>query len=131
MKRSHYCNDVREEHIEKTVTLFGWVNRRRDHGGVIFVDLRDRSGIVQVVFSPERNAEVHNKAHVLRNEFVLKIEGTVAPRPKETENPKMATGMIEVDVDGKHQAHLSLSRPAPSPDATQPRLPAPGKSCHA
>ncbi|MBF0447927.1 MAG: aspartate--tRNA ligase [Magnetococcales bacterium] len=99
MKRSHYCNDVRAEHVGNRITLFGWVNRRRDHGGVIFVDLRDRSGLVQVVFSPERNIDVHKQAHVLRNEYVLKIEGTVAPRPKETENPKMPTGLIEVDVD--------------------------------
>ncbi|MBF0454319.1 MAG: aspartate--tRNA ligase [Magnetococcales bacterium] len=99
MKRSHFCNDVRKEQIGDRITLFGWVNRRRDHGGVIFVDLRDRTGLVQVVFSPERNAEVHQQAHVLRNEYVLQIEGTVAPRPKETENPKMPTGLIEVDVD--------------------------------
>ncbi|MBF0381935.1 MAG: aspartate--tRNA ligase [Magnetococcales bacterium] len=99
MKRSHYCNDVREKQIGDRVTLFGWVNRRRDHGGVIFVDLRDRSGIVQVVFSPERNVEVHKQAHVLRNEFVVEVSGTVSPRPKETENPKMDTGMIEVEVD--------------------------------
>ncbi|MBF0445265.1 MAG: aspartate--tRNA ligase [Magnetococcales bacterium] len=99
MKRSHYCNDVREQQIGDRVTLFGWVNRRRDHGGVIFVDLRDRSGIIQVVFSPERNVEVHKQAHVLRNEYVLQIAGTVSARPKETENPKMDTGLIEVEVD--------------------------------
>ncbi|MBF0195375.1 MAG: aspartate--tRNA ligase [Magnetococcales bacterium] len=99
MKRSHYCNDVREEQIGDRITLFGWVNRRRDHGGVIFIDLRDRSGIVQVVFSPERNVEVHQQAHGLRNEYVLEISGTVSARPKETENPKMDTGLIEVEVD--------------------------------
>lgn len=99
MKRSHYCNEVRQEQIGQQVTLFGWVNRRRDHGGVIFIDLRDRSGLVQIVFSPERDAKVHGQAHGLRNEFVLQIEGTVAPRPKETENPKMDTGLIEVNVD--------------------------------
>lgn len=111
MKRSHYCNDVRAEQISERVTLFGWVNRRRDHGGVIFVDLRDRTGLVQVVFSPERNAEIHKQAHVLRNEFVLHIEGTVAPRPKETENPKMDTGMIEVDVDSFSILNASQTMP--------------------
>jgi aspartyl-tRNA synthetase len=111
MKRSHYCNDVRKDQIGKSVTLFGWVNRRRDHGGVIFVDLRDRSGLVQVVFSPERNAEIHKKAHVLRNEFVLQIEGTVSPRPKETENPKMDTGLIEVDVDAITILNVSQTLP--------------------
>ncbi|MBF0187146.1 MAG: aspartate--tRNA ligase [Magnetococcales bacterium] len=99
MKRTHYCNNVREEAIGQRVTLSGWVNKRRDHGGVIFVDLRDRTGLVQIVFSPERDAEMHQQAHVLRSEFVLTVEGVVDSRPDETLNPKMDTGMIEVNVD--------------------------------
>ena len=99
MKRSCYCNEVREGAIGERVTLCGWVNRRRDHGGVIFIDLRDRTGMVQVVFSPERQPEVHQQAHELRNEYVLRLSGEVAPRPKETENSKLPTGMIEVNVD--------------------------------
>ena len=99
MIRSCYCNEVREEQIGQRLTLCGWVNRRRDHGGVTFIDLRDRTGIVQVVFSPERQPEVHQQAHNLRSEFVLRISGEVAYRPDETKNPKLPTGMIEVNVD--------------------------------
>ena len=99
MNRSCYCNDVREGAVGERVTVSGWVNRRRDHGGVIFIDLRDRTGMVQVVFSPERQPEVHRQAHELRNEYVLRLSGEVAPRPKETENPKLPTGMIEINVD--------------------------------
>ena len=99
MSRSCYCNDVREVPLGQRVTLYGWVNRRRDHGGVIFIDLRDRTGLVQVVFSPERQPEVHQQAHDLRSEYVLRVSGEVAHRPKETINPKLPTGMIEVNVD--------------------------------
>ena len=99
MNRSHYCNEPRAEQIGSRVTLCGWVNRRRDHGGVIFVDLRDRTGVVQVVFSPEHNAEVHQRAHELRSEYVLRVTGVVASRPEETLNPKLPTGMIEVNAE--------------------------------
>ncbi|GAB0057775.1 Aspartate--tRNA ligase [Candidatus Magnetaquicoccaceae bacterium FCR-1] len=98
MERSHYCNDVRESLTGQRVTLCGWVNRRRDHGGVIFVDLRDRTGLVQVVFSPE-DGQSHGQAHVLRNEYVVQVEGIVARRPAETENTKLPTGLIEVRVE--------------------------------
>ncbi|MBF0172022.1 MAG: aspartate--tRNA ligase [Magnetococcales bacterium] len=99
MNRTHYCNDVRAAHIGQRVSLAGWVHRRRDHGGVIFVDLRDRTGLVQVVFSPEREAAVHRQAHELRSEYVIEVSGEVSPRPRETENPNLATGMIEINVD--------------------------------
>ncbi|MBF0627681.1 MAG: aspartate--tRNA ligase [Magnetococcales bacterium] len=99
MERSHYCNDVRETQVGQRVTLCGWVNRRRDHGGVIFVDLRDRTGLVQVVFSPEEQGTAHVEAHVLRNEYVVQLSGVVARRPAETENAKLPTGLIEVRVD--------------------------------
>lgn len=99
MKRTHYNNDVREEQLGQRVILNGWVNRRRDHGGVIFVDLRDRTGLVQVAMSPERGDEAHKRANTLRNEYVIQVEGVVARRPKETENPNLDTGMIEVNVD--------------------------------
>ncbi|MBF0153849.1 MAG: aspartate--tRNA ligase [Magnetococcales bacterium] len=111
MKRSHYCNAVREDSIGSRVELCGWVNRRRDHGGVIFVDLRDRTGLVQVVFSPEREGQVHGRAHDLRSEFVIRVAGVVAPRPKETENPNLDTGMIEVNVD--HLEILNTSQALP------------------
>ncbi|MBF0139887.1 MAG: aspartate--tRNA ligase [Magnetococcales bacterium] len=111
MIRTHYCNDVRDHLLGQSVCLMGWVQRRRDHGGVIFVDLRDRTGLVQVVFSPEHNAEVHRQAHELRSEFVVEIHGEVARRPRETENPNLPTGMIEVIV--RQLVILSVSKPLP------------------
>lgn len=93
--RSHYCGHVTETQLDKEVTLCGWVNRRRDHGGVIFIDLRDREGLVQVVFDPDR-ADVFATAERVRNEFVLKVKGRVRARPEGTVNPQLATGKIEV-----------------------------------
>lgn len=97
--RTHYCGQVRAEHIDQTVTLFGWVDRRRDHGGVIFVDLRDRTGVVQIVSDPERTALSYPAAEQLRNEYVVKITGRVSQRPPESLNPKLPTGEIEVYAD--------------------------------
>ncbi|MBF0428167.1 MAG: aspartate--tRNA ligase [Magnetococcales bacterium] len=99
MNRTHYCNDVREELVGGRVNLCGWVNRRRDHGGVIFVDLRDRTGLVQVVFSPEQQQQNHEAARSLRNEYVIMVSGVVVRRTEETRNPKLPTGLIEVQVD--------------------------------
>ena len=93
--RSHYCGKVTETLLDEEVTLCGWVNRRRDHGGVIFVDLRDREGLVQVVFDPDR-AEVFDTAEHVRNEYVLRVKGRVRARPEGTVNPELATGQIEV-----------------------------------
>jgi len=96
LKRTFYCGQVNASHDQQIVTLMGWVHRRRDHGGVIFVDLRDREGLVQVVFNPEIGAELFKKAETIRNEFVLAVTGQVAPRPEGTVNPNLATGEIEV-----------------------------------
>ena len=93
--RSHYCGQVSEELIDQEVTLCGWVNRRRDHGGVIFVDLRDREGLVQVVFDPDRKA-MFELAERIRNEYVLQVKGRVRARDEATVNPKLATGRVEV-----------------------------------
>ncbi len=93
--RTHYCGLLDEQLDGQTVTLTGWANRRRDHGGVIFVDLRDREGIVQVVFDPDR-AEMFALAEQVRNEFVLRVTGRVRPRPAGTENPNLISGKIEV-----------------------------------
>jgi aspartyl-tRNA synthetase len=89
---------LRETDIGKTVVLMGWVQRRRDHGGVIFVDFRDREGLTQVVFNPETSPGVHDKAQAIRNEYVLAVSGEVAARPPDMINPKMATGAIEIMV---------------------------------
>jgi aspartyl-tRNA synthetase len=93
--RSHYCGHLNESHIDQTVTLCGWVHRRRDHGGVIFLDLRDREGIAQVVFDPD-TVEAFALAERVRSEFVLKVTGRVRLRPQGTQNTEMPTGMIEV-----------------------------------
>ncbi|MEO5376993.1 MAG: aspartate--tRNA ligase [Magnetococcus sp. DMHC-6] len=111
MNRSHYCNEVGLSLIGQRVDLAGWVNRRRDHGGVIFIDLRDRSGIIQVVFSPLQHPDIHAQAHSVRNEFVLRIQGVVIQRTKETENPNLATGMVEVMVDYLEILNASLPIP--------------------
>jgi aspartyl-tRNA synthetase len=95
MMRSHYCGDINESHLGQEVEICGWVHRRRDHGGVIFIDLRDREGIVQVVFDPDR-AESFAIAESVRGEYVLKLKGRVRPRPEGTVNEKMKTGKIEL-----------------------------------
>jgi aspartyl-tRNA synthetase len=96
MYRTHNCNSLRKTDIGKQVTLAGWVHVSRDHGGVIFVDLRDREGLTQVVFRPEENAAVAKQAHSLRSEDVIQVTGKVAARLPGTENPKLPTGEIEV-----------------------------------
>ena len=98
MLKTHGCGELRPAHAGQTVTLAGWVHRRRDHGGLTFIDLRDRSGLIQVVFNPETNAKAHAQAQDLRGEWVVQIAGAVGPRPEGTENPKLATGEIEVSA---------------------------------
>ena len=97
--RTHYCGELRKEHVGQTVTIAGWVNRRRDHGKLIFIDLRDREGIAQIVFNPEISAQAHSIASELRSEYVVRVKGKVQPRPKGTENPKLATGEVELIVE--------------------------------
>jgi aspartyl-tRNA synthetase len=94
--KSHSCGELNKKHIGDKVTLAGWVDRRRDHGGLIFIDLRDRQGIVQIVFNPEVSKQCHEIASEMRNEYVVRVSGEVAPRPPGTENLKLATGDIEV-----------------------------------
>ncbi|ADI66117.1 aspartyl-tRNA synthetase ['Nostoc azollae' 0708] len=97
--RTHYCGELRKEHIGETVTLYGWVDRRRDHGGVIFLDLRDRSGIVQIVSDPQRTRESYEAANAIRNEYVVEITGRVTQRPAESLNPRIPTGELEIYAD--------------------------------
>ena len=93
------CGEVRPEHVGQRLTLAGWADSRRDHGGLVFVDLRDRSGICQLVMNPERAPEAAEKAHAVRNEFVLRGEGEVVPRAPEAVNPSIPTGEVELQVD--------------------------------
>ncbi|HQB29140.1 MAG TPA: aspartate--tRNA ligase [Syntrophales bacterium] len=99
LKRTHYCGSLRASHEGEEVVLMGWTHRRRDHGGVTFVDLRDREGIVQVVFNPEVSPDSHQEAKRIRSEFVLAVRGTVRRRPTEMLNPNLESGDIEVMVD--------------------------------
>lgn len=97
-KRSHTCGELRISHVDEVVTLSGWVHRRRDHGGLIFIDLRDRFGLTQLVFDPEIDPKAHEKAESLRSEYNLSISGRVRPRAEGMANPKLATGEIEIEV---------------------------------
>ncbi|MBD1936238.1 aspartate--tRNA ligase [Microcoleus sp. FACHB-68] len=97
--RTHYCGQLRKEHIGETVTICGWVDRRRDHGGVIFLDLRDRTGIVQIVSDPVRTPDSYAQAETLRSEYVVQFTGRVTQRPEDSLNPKLATGDVEIYAD--------------------------------
>ena len=99
MKRTHHCCALRDTDIAKEVVLMGWVQHRRDHGGVIFIDLRDKEGITQIVFNPENSKKVHEKAQKIRSEYVLGVKGKVLARPDDMINPNMETGAIEVLID--------------------------------
>ena len=96
MLKDHSCGELRKKDVGTKVTLAGWVDRRRDHGGLIFIDLRDREGITQVVFDPETSADCHKTADKMRSEYVVQVSGEVSPRPPGTENPRLPTGDIEV-----------------------------------
>ncbi len=111
LERSCYCGEPREQDVGKELVLCGWVHSRRDHGGVIFVDLRDRSGIVQLVFNPEHSPQSHASAGALRNEYVLVARGQLRARSDDTVNPNMPTGKVELMV-GELEI-LNASRPSP------------------
>ena len=113
LRRTHTCNDLGLEFLDQETTLMGWVLRRRDHGGVIFIDLRDRWGLTQVVFNPEINSEVHAKAHQLRSEWVIAVRGRVAARPADMDNPKLKTGAIEVMAQELRILNASETPPFP------------------
>ena len=110
-KRSHGCGELRVGDAGRTVTVMGWAQRRRDHGGLIFVDLRDRTGLLQCVFNPATGREAHARAEGVRNEFVLAVRGVVGHRPPGTENPRLPTGAVEVQAGDLRV--LNESRPLP------------------
>ncbi len=110
-KKSHSCGELRKKDIGKNITLMGWVQSRRDHGGLIFIDLRDRKGMTQIVFDPEESTEAHQKAHNIKNEYVIAVKGRVVPRLAGSENPNMPTGEIEVKT--KQIKILNISEALP------------------
>src|SRR6202035_2955506 len=110
MNRTSYCGDLRKNHVGQTVTLCGWIHSRRDHGGVLFCDLRDRTGLVQIVFRPEAPNRLFDLAQQLGNEYVVEITGKVLARPEGSQNKNIPTGEIEVDV-----AELVIHNPSKPP----------------
>ena len=119
LKRTGYCGDLNKKDVNREVTLLGWVQRRRDLGGLIFIELRDRQGIVQTVFNPESNSEAHAKAQSLRNEYVVGVIGTVVLRPEGTANPKMRTGEIEVLAKELKIFNVAKTPPFPIEDEAE------------
>jgi aspartyl-tRNA synthetase len=119
MFRTHDCNSLRKSDIGRQVTLAGWVNVTRDHGGVIFIDLRDREGLTQVVFRPEENTQLTKQAHTLRGEDVIQVSGQVAARLPGTENPKLATG--EIEIIPNELRILNRADPLPFPLDAEPQ----------
>jgi aspartyl-tRNA synthetase len=119
MKRTHTCGELRAEDVGKRVTLNGWVQVRRDLGGVIFIDLRDRYGKTQVVFNPSRSPQAHATAEMLRSEFVIAVRGVVEPRPEGTANPELPTGAIDVTVEEVELLNRAETPPFPIEDIVE------------
>ncbi len=109
-KRTRKCGEVSTDSIGEEVRLNGWVQRRRDHGGLVFIDLRDRWGVVQIVVDPKTAPAAHGAAETVRNEYVLSVQGKVRRRPEGTENPKLKTGEIEIATD-----HIYILNPSKTP----------------
>ena len=136
MKRTHHCNQLRPAHIGQTVTLSGWVHSRRDLGGLIFIDIRDREGRTQTVFDPsDLPRELFDRAAALRSECVISVTGKVRARPAGTNNPKIATGEVEVAVTALEVLNMAEVLPFPGgrPGSRQhgqrgaaPAIPLPG-----
>ena len=116
LRRTHHCWELGADDVDKEVILMGWVHRRRDHGGVIFVDLRDREGITQVVFNPLVDKKIHAKAHAIRNEYVLAVRGKVENRPADMINSKLKTGEIEVTATELRILNSAQTPPFPIED---------------
>lgn len=119
LKRSHFCGELSREDTGKKVTLAGWVKRKRDHGGLIFIDLWDKSGVVQLVFNPEIGEKIHSQGHSLREGWVIATKGEVLPRPAESINPKISTGEIEVQVEDVEILNISLPLPFSTEDKVE------------
>ena len=117
MLRTHTCGELTKKEVGKDVTLCGWINARRDHGELIFIDVRDAYGLTQLVFDPKENRALHQKAHELKSEYVIQAKGTVRERPAGTVNPKLVTGQIEVLLGALEILSVSLTPPFEVDDA--------------
>lgn len=117
-KRSHMCGDITEKLVGKTITLAGWIHRRRDLGGLIFIDLRDRSGIMQLIFNPKQNKSLAKQAHELRSEYVIGVTGIVVKRSSEAVNKSIATGRLELKIDDLEIFSISKTPPFQIEDQT-------------
>lgn len=113
LKRTHFIGDITLEDLDKELIVAGWVLRRRDHGGVIFIDLRDRSGLLQVVFEEDLDSNIHNLADSLRNEYVIGVKGILRKRPPGMENPKISTGEVELVAKDLEIYNTSPTPPFP------------------
>jgi len=111
MLRTHNCGELTIKDVSKKVSLAGWIASGRDHGDIIFMDLRDKHGITQIVFDPKKNAEIHKEAHQLRNEYCVRIDGTVFARPPGTINPNITTGEVEIEIEKLEILSESLTPP--------------------
>ncbi|MDY6852673.1 MAG: aspartate--tRNA ligase, partial [Thermodesulfobacteriota bacterium] len=111
LKRTHYCGDLTEADLGQDVVLMGWVQRRRDHGGLVFIDLRDRTGLIQVVFNPQEDPETHERSHAVRSEYVLAVKGRIRERPGDMINPKLKTGRVEVFINHLRVLNTAMTPP--------------------
>src|SRR6202158_4551229 len=116
---AHHCGSLRARDVGREVELYGWVARRRDHGGLIFIDLRDRWGAVQVVFNPTQAPQAHAAASDLRAEYVVRVKGLVGRRPAGSENPRMATGEVEVTATDLEVISVAKTPPFQIEDDTE------------
>ncbi|MGQ4808889.1 Aspartate--tRNA(Asp/Asn) ligase [Candidatus Entotheonellaceae bacterium PAL068K] len=119
LRRTHHCGTLRHAHVGQEVVLCGWIHRRRDHGGVIFADLRDRTGLMQVVFKPDTAPMAHDKAKALRSEYVMAVRGQVVPRDAEAVNPKLPTGEVELMVTELRLLNTATTPPFPIEDKSE------------
>ena len=110
-KRTHNCGELTDKDIGKKVCLSGWVDTWRDHGGVVFIDLRDRVDVTQIVFNPDKDRKLHSESRKLRTEYVISVKGAVEARPKDTENTNLKTGKIEVLAEEMEILNVSATIP--------------------
>ncbi len=118
LRRTNFCGELRREHVGNEIVLCGWVRRRRDHGGVIFVDLRDRTGIGQIVFKPDSAPTAHERAQEIRSEYVLAVRGVLAPRAEDAINPNLPTGEVELIADEVRILNTATTPPFDMEDET-------------